>query len=306
MLGTVIRAQSGFFWVQLDDTSEVLRCSLRGRLKKVRQYTDLATLGDRVQVTAVSPGEGAVESVEPRRTKLARKSPKGGGWFEQIIVANIDLVLITFAVANPEPHVRMIDRFLVVAEENGIEVAIIANKCDLADDYAQRVFSVYQKIGYSVLFTSAATGQGIESVRDLIRGKISAFSGPSGVGKSSLLNKIQPGLTLRTGAISAALNKGQHTTVAAELIPLHEGGWVADTPGIRELGLHQIPADQVEWCFREFRPFLGECAFANCTHDHEPNCAIRAAVKRGDISIERVESYLKLYQEAGAALGARS
>jgi ribosome biogenesis GTPase len=271
---------------------------LRGRLKKVRQYTDLATLGDRVEVTATMPGEGAIESIEPRRTKLARKSPKGGGWFEQIIVANIDLVLVTFAVASPEPHVRMIDRFLVVAEENGIEAAIIANKCDLADDHARHVFSVYEKVGYPVLYTSAADGEGIEDVRRLIQGKISAFSGPSGVGKSSLLNAIQPGLALRTGAVSGAVNKGQHTTVAAELIPLHEGGWVADTPGIRELGLYQIPPEEVEWCFREFRPYLDDCAFANCTHDHEPDCAIRAAVERHEISAERHESYLKLYEEA--------
>lgn len=298
MLGTILRAQSGFFWVQIDGSDEILRCTLRGRLKKVRQYTDLATLGDRVEVTATMPGEGAIESIEPRRTKLARKSPKGGGWFEQIIVANIDLVLVTFAVASPEPHVRMIDRFLVVAEENGIEAAIIANKCDLADDHARNVFSVYEKVGYPVLYTSAAAGTGIDEVRHLIQGKISAFSGPSGVGKSSLLNAIQPGLTLRTGAVSGAVNKGQHTTVAAELIPLHEGGWVADTPGIRELGLYQIPSEEVEWCFREFRPYLDDCAFANCTHDHEPDCAVRAAVERGEISAARHESYLKLYEEA--------
>ncbi|MBA3471532.1 MAG: ribosome small subunit-dependent GTPase A [Herpetosiphonaceae bacterium] len=299
MIGTILRAQSGFFWVQLDETGETLRCVLRGRLKKIRQYTDLATLGDRVRVMATSPGEGAIEEVYERRTKLARKSPKGGGWFEQIIVANIDLVLVTFAVANPEPHVRMIDRFLVVAEQNGIDAAIIANKCDLADDHARSVFKIYEQIGYPVIYTSAARPQGIEEVRALIRGKISAFSGPSGVGKSSLLNVIQPGLALRTGAISDAVRKGQHTTVAAELIPLHEGGFVADTPGIRELGLYHIPADEVEWCFREFRPFLDDCAFANCTHDHEPDCAVRAALQRGEISAERYESYLKLYEEAG-------
>lgn len=298
MLGTILRAQSGFFWVQLDETGETLRCTLRGRLKKTRQHTDLATLGDRVRIMPTIAGEGAIEAVQERRTKLARKSPKGGGWFEQIIVANIDLVLVTFAVANPDPHVRMIDRFLVVAEENGIDVAIIANKCDLADQRAQHVFQVYEQIGYPVVYTSAATKQGIEAVRELIRGKISAFSGPSGVGKSSLLNVIQPGLSLRTGAVSDAVRKGQHTTVAAELIPLHEGGFVADTPGIRELGLYQIPPDEVEWCFREFQPFLGECSFANCTHDHEPGCAVLAAIREGKISPERHESYLKLYEEA--------
>lgn len=299
MQGTILRAQSGFFWVQLDETGETLRCTLRGRLKKLRQHTDLATLGDYVNVLATMPGEGVIEEVLPRRTKLARKSPRGGGWFEQVIVANIDLVLVTFAVANPEPHVRMVDRFLVVAEENGLEVAIIANKSDRASSEAGKsIFGIYESIGYPVVYTSALTGQGIDEVRELIKGKISAFSGPSGVGKSSLLNEVQPGLRLRTGEVSDAVKKGQHTTVTAELIPLHDGGFVADTPGIRELGLYQIPPDQIEWCFREFKPILGDCAFANCTHDQEPDCAILAAVRRGTISKDRFDSFRKLYEES--------
>lgn len=299
MQGTILRAQSGFFWVQLDETGETLRCTLRGRLKKQRQHTDLATLGDYVNVLATMPGEGVIEEVLPRQTKLARKSPRGGGWFEQVIVANIDLVLVTFAVAHPEPHVRMVDRFLVVAEENGLEVAIIANKSDRAAAEAGRsIFGIYESIGYPVVYTSAMTGQGIDEVRALIKGKISAFSGPSGVGKSSLLNAVQPGLRLRTGEVSEVVKKGQHTTVTAELIPLHEGGFVADTPGIRELGLYQIPPEEIEWCFREFKPFLGECAFANCTHDQEPDCAIRAAVRAGSISQDRFDSFRKLYEES--------
>ncbi len=187
MNGTIMRAQSGFFWVQLDETDEILRCTLRGRLKKQRQYTDLAVIGDHVRVTKTVPGEGAVEEVFPRERKLSRKSPKGGGWFEQIIVANVDLVLVTFAVAHPEPHVRMIDRFLLVAEYNELEAVVIANKCDLVmDSAAEETFGIYAQIGYPVIYTSATTGQGIDAVRHRIQGKISAFSGPSGVGKSSL------------------------------------------------------------------------------------------------------------------------
>lgn len=299
MHGLITRAQSGFFWVKLDESDETLRCVLRGRLKKVRQYTDIATIGDRVRVMRTSPGEGAIEEVLERTTKLARKSPRGGGWFEQVIVANLDLVLITFAVAEPEPHVRMIDRFLVVAENSGINAAIIANKSDLrVPEAAQEIFGIYERIGYPVVYASAATGQGVSEIRALIADKISAFSGPSGVGKSSLLNTLLPELNLRTGDVSSAVNKGQHTTVTAELIPLVGGGYVADTPGIRELGLYQIPAEEVEWCFREFQPFLGDCSYANCTHDHEPECAIRAAVATGAISAARHESYLKLYAEA--------
>lgn len=297
MIGTITRAQSGFFWVQLDETGETLRCTLRGRLKKTKQYTDIASLGDRVRVMPTMVGEGAVEEVFERRSKLARTAIKGAK-FEQVLVANIDLILVTFAVARPAPHVRMIDRFLVVAEANHVQAAIIANKCDLAaDEHARRIFGEYERIGYPVIYTSAKVQQGIHELRDLIKDKISVFSGPSGVGKSSLLNEVEPGLGLRTSDVSDAVNKGQHTTVAGELIPLSFGGFVADTPGIRELGLYQMEAAELEWCFREFRPFLGECGFANCTHDHEPECAIRAAVKRGEISPERHFSFVKLYQE---------
>lgn len=293
MNGTIMRAQSGFFWVKLDETGETLRCTLRGRLKKTKQYSDLATLGDFVRITPTIPNEGVVEEIYPRRSKLARTAIKGAH-FEQVIVANLDIVLITFAVAHPEPHVRMIDRFLVIAEANNLDVAIIANKCDLASDSPQKVFGIYEQIGYPVFYTSVSTGQGIEQVQEAIHNKISAFTGPSGVGKSSLLNAIQPGLNLRTGDVSDAVNKGQHTTVAGELVPLHAGGFVADTPGIRELGLYQMEPDELEWCFREFRPFIDECGFSDCTHTHEPECAVLAAVEAGQISSARHQSYQKL------------
>jgi ribosome biogenesis GTPase / thiamine phosphate phosphatase len=300
LTGTVIKTQSGFFWVQTDEG--VLRCTLRGRLKKSRVPTDIATLGDQVLVTPAPSDEGAIEEVLPRRTKLARRAAGSKGiWKEDVIVANLDQVAAVFAVARPEPHLRMLDRFLIMAELNNVHAIIVANKCDLRPrDEIEALFAPYVAIGYQVLMTSAALGTGIEELREQLRGKISAFSGPSGVGKSSLMNAIQPGLALRTSAVSDLLNKGRHTTVYPQLHPLDGGGFVADTPGIREMGLWQVPPDLLDWCYREFRPFIEQCYFQPCTHLHEPDCAVRAAVERGEISPERYDSYSRLFEEVNA------
>lgn len=300
LTGTVLKSQSGFFWVQTDEG--VLRCTLRGRLKKSRVPTDIATLGDKVLVMPTSNGEGAVEEVLPRQSKLARRAAGSKGiWKEDVIVANLDQVAAVFAVARPEPHLRMLDRFLIMAELNNISAMIVANKCDLRPrDEIEALFAPYAAIGYPVLMTSAAQGVGIEALRERLHGKISAFSGPSGVGKSSLMNAIQPGLAIRTSAVSDLLNKGRHTTVFAELHPLEGGGFVADTPGIREMGLWQVPPDELDWCYREFRPFVEQCYFQPCSHLHEPECAVRVAVEQGEIAPERFESYSRLYEEVNA------
>lgn len=297
LTGTVIKSQSGFFWVQTDEG--VLRCTLRGRLKKSRVPTDIATLGDRVLVMPTSNGEGAVEEVLPRHSKLARRAAGSKGiWKEDVIVANLDQVAAVFAVARPEPHLRMLDRFLIMAELNNIQAMIVANKCELRPrEETEALFVPYVAIGYQVLLTSAAQGIGIDALRDQLQGKISAFSGPSGVGKSSLMNAIQPGLAIHTGAVSDLLNKGRHTTVFPQLHPLDGGGFVADTPGIREMGLWQVPPDTLDWCYREFRPFIEQCYFQPCSHLHEPECAVRAAVERGEIAAERYDSYGRLYEE---------
>lgn len=299
MRGTVLRAQSGFFWVQTD--VGILECRLRGRLKKERQATDIAVVGDEVEVVQVAPNQGAIEAVLPRRTKLARRaSGPRGIWKEDVLIANVDLVLLVFACAAPEFHPRMLDRYLVLIEFNELDTLIIANKVDLVgEQYAHTLFAPYAQIGYEVLYTSAKTRQGIDELRARLAGRISVVTGKSGVGKSSLLNAVQPGLGLKTGEVSGTINKGRHTTTVAELIPLNipGGGYVADTPGIREIGLWRIPSDELDWCYREFRPFLGQCEFNNCIHDREPGCAIRAAVERGDIIQARYESYVKLYRD---------
>jgi ribosome biogenesis GTPase len=298
--GLVLKAQSGFFWVKT--AAGVLECTLRGRLKKERQSSDICVIGDTVEITQVSPTHGAIEAVAPRRTKLARRAPGSKGvWSEDVMVANVDQVLLVFACAHPEFHPRMLDRYLVLAEASELETVIVANKVDLVGDArARALFADYEPIGYAVLYTSPKSGQGIADLRARLDGRISVITGKSGVGKSTLLNAVQPGLGLATGEVSGAVGKGRHTTRVAELIPLDTSGdgYVADTPGIRELGLWRFPLDELDWCFREFRPFLGECYFAGCTHTHEPDCAVRAALEAGQISPERYDSYVRLREDA--------
>ncbi|MBA3945968.1 MAG: ribosome small subunit-dependent GTPase A [Herpetosiphonaceae bacterium] len=304
--GTVVKAQSGFFWVAEGD--EVVRCVLRGRLKKSRVPTDIATLGDRVQWTPTSNGEGVIEAVAERHSKLARRAAGSKGiWKEDVLVANLDQVLTVFAVANPTPHLRMLDRYLVMAELNNIDAIIIGNKCDLRPQAEiEALFAPYMGIGYRVLLTSVRAGIGVDAVQELLKDKISALSGPSGVGKSSMLNAVQPGLGLRVSDVSgdtgANHGRGRHTTVHPELITLDFGGFVADTPGIRELGLWQVPPADLDWCYREFRPFIGDCRFQPCSHVHEPECAIQAAVKRGEINEIRYDSYVRMREEVDSAV----
>jgi ribosome biogenesis GTPase / thiamine phosphate phosphatase len=305
--GLVLKAQSGFFWVKTD--VGVLECTLRGRLKKERQSSDICVIGDLVEVKQVSPTTGAIEEVASRRTKLARRAAGSKGvWSEDVMVANVDQVLLVFACAHPEFHPRMLDRYLVLAEASELETVIVANKVDLVgDERARELFAEYERTGYPIAYTSPKTGQGIAELRARLSGRISVITGKSGVGKSTLLNAVQPGLGLATGDVSDTVGKGRHTTRVAELIALvsSEGaqngvadGYVADTPGIRELGLWRFPLDELDWCFREFRPYLGECYFTGCTHTHEPDCAVRAALEAGAISHERYESYVRLREDA--------
>lgn len=294
--GTVLRAQSGFFWVQTEQG--LLECTLRGRLKRERQSSDIAVIGDQVTVMQTSPTHGAIEAVAPRTTKLARRAVGSKGiWKEDVIVANVDQVLLVMACAQPDFSPRMLDRYLVLTEASELEAVIVANKADLVDEaHAEELFGVYERIGYPLMFTSTRTGQGIDALRERLAGRISVVTGKSGVGKSSLLNSVQPELGLATSEVSALLSKGRHTTTVAELIKLDSphGGYVADTPGIRELGLWRFPTEDLEWCFREFRPFLGECRFAVCTHTHEPECAVRVALASGAIAPARYDSYVRL------------
>jgi ribosome biogenesis GTPase len=292
--GMVLRAQSGFYTVETPEG--LLEAKLRGRIRRERQTSDLAVIGDRVSVTPRGDGTGAIEAVEPRRSKFSRRQAGPRGlWREDVIVANLDQAVIVFACADPEPHLRMVDRFLVIAEENQVEAVLVANKTDLVgDERAREVFGAYADISYPVHYTSARRGAGVDELAQRLSGRTSVVVGPSGVGKSTLLNTIQPGLRLATGEVSEALHKGRHTTTIAELLPLDAGGYVADTPGLRGLALWDVDPTELPWHFPELRPFLGGCAFNDCSHVHEPGCAVREAVAAGKISEERYESYRRM------------
>lgn len=300
--GLIVKAQSGFFTVHTGGGFVV--CKLRGKLKKTRRDSDLATVGDRVTINGLPDGTGIIESVAERTRVLARRrpSPKGRAVrpaddveHESIILANPDQAVFVFACARPAPRLGMLDRFLVVAEANSIPAIICANKSDLvSEEQARDLFSGYAEVGYAVIYTSAISGAGLPELRARLRGKVSALAGPSGVGKSSLLNVIQPGLGIAVRAISGATQKGRHTTAHPELMPLDDGGWVADTPGIRALALYDIDPYELDGFFPDIRPFVNECGFSDCAHMREPNCAVRAAVERGDIQPRRYQSYLKI------------
>jgi ribosome biogenesis GTPase / thiamine phosphate phosphatase len=300
--GLVLRARSGFYTVETD-AGDLVEAQIRGRMKKDRQTSDLAVIGDRVRVTVHADGTGAIEEVDDRQRRFSRRQPgKRGAWREDVMVANPDLVVVVVACDRPPPNPRLIDRFLVVAEFNEVPALVVANKVDLVERAAAReIFEPYRDIGYEVVYTSAKARIGLDDFREHLVGHLSIVTGPSGVGKSTLLNAVQPGLQLATAEVSEALSKGRHTTTTAELHPLDGGGYVADTPGIRELGLWQIPPDELAWAFPEFRDHLGACGFSDCTHLHEPRCGLRAAVERGDVSEARHDSYRRMLTGQGAS-----
>lgn len=299
--GLVTKAISGFYTIETAQGAVVAQ--LPGRLKQEWQNSSLVAVGDRVSISLNKDGTGTIEAVDERHAVLSRARPSAearrlSADQEQVLVANPDQLVLVFATQNPATNLRKLDRFLVVAEVNELTAVICVNKIDLVGpEEARRQFHIYEDIGYQVIYTSAVTGEGVAELRACLHDKISVLAGSSGVGKSSLLNAIEPGLGLKVREVSQATGKGMHTTRYAELFPLAEGGYVADTPGIRALALYDLEPWELDAYFREIAPLVEECQFSDCSHRHEPNCAVRAAVEDGRIAPERYESYLRLREE---------
>jgi ribosome biogenesis GTPase len=319
--GLVIKAQSGFFTVHTEEGD--FTCRVRGRLKEEWRDTDLVAVGDQAVISRVESGgmiEGMIEEVAERERALTRLAPTPTGrgsrhWTrrgylserEQVIIANPDHVVFVFACAEPKPRLRMLDRLLVGAELQAIPAVVCANKIDLVSEQeAHELFDIYHDIGYRVVYTSAKTGEGVEELHELLVGQISALVGPSGAGKTSLLNKMQPGLGLRVREVSRATQKGRHTTVVPQLVPVDgepgngepsEQGWVADTPGLRALALFDMDPEEVDAYFPDIAPLVADCRFSDCTHTVEPGCAVKEAVEKGEVSEHRYDSYVRLREE---------
>lgn len=309
LAGLIVKEQSGFYWVEAEDKN-IYMCQLRGRLKEAAKSSDIAAIGDRVTISlrreeGTGALVGAIEKLAPRKSALSRaartsgKRGAGQAEREQIIIANADRALFVFAAAQPTPNMKMLDRLLVTGEKSKIaELVIVVNKIDLqaAADIAA-VFSPYERMGYRVLKTSALLGEGIDELQAALRQGISVFTGPSGVGKTSLLNRMQPGLARSVKSVGRVSETGVHTTRDSALVRLDSGGYLADTPGIRSIAVWDIEPDELDAYYIDIEPYVLDCKFSNCTHTTEPDCAVRQAVKAGQIAQRRYQNYLDLREE---------
>lgn len=280
---------------------EPIRARLPGRFRlDERVETNPLAVGDRVTLRGVEDGTAIVETMHLRTNALRRRAAGRRVGAEAVLAANVDRAWVVQSADLPRLNPGLVDRFLVTCEREEIPAGIVVNKMDLANaDDALRgeveaFAALYTGIGYPVLTVSTHTGDGLDAWRDALAGRLSVLAGASGVGKSSLLNAAVPGLSLRTQAVSGRTRKGTHTTTNAALYNLPTGGFVVDTPGVREFGVVDIPLDDLGFYFREFQPFIGDCRFQPCTHDHEPDCAVMAALDDGLISEQRYDSYLSI------------
>jgi ribosome biogenesis GTPase / thiamine phosphate phosphatase len=332
LTGVVLNGAHGIYDVHTD--AGILRCTLRGKLKKAfaqaqagksagktrTRYDKLLTtttrnerierreaaasmlptrlsVGDYVKLRRLDAGNGMIEEILPRQNAISRREAgsKEKKQLQQTMLANLDQVVLVFATAQPEPHFGMLDRYLVICEDAGLRAIICINKLDLPHDARiEEAAALYEGLGYTVAWTSSHTGEGVDALRALLNAHTSLFTGPSGVGKSSLVNAIEPGMALRTGLVSDVTGKGRHTTTGSQLYPLSGGGWLADSAGIRELATWNVPPEEVADCFVEFRPYLNECLYGDCQHLSEDGCAIRQAVADDIISAARYRSYVRI------------
>ncbi len=278
--------------VQAED-GRVYRCATRRLLKTLStDQRNVLAAGDRVLFRPEGEGEGIIECVEPRHGVLCRTSRSR----QQVLVANVEQLLIISSAAEPQLKAHLIDRFLVTAEKSRIQPVVCINKVDLAHAAdLQPLVGVYGQMGYTVLLLSAKNGTGVERLRRTLHGRQSVLLGQSGVGKSSLLNAVESGLELRVAAVSSESEKGRHTTTSAQLVPLADGGYVVDTPGIRQFQLWDVIPAEVAGFFRDLRPYVSRCRFPDCTHQHEADCAVKHAVAEGRLDVRRYESFCQMF-----------
>jgi ribosome biogenesis GTPase len=290
-LGRVLRVQ-GLLSVVRDENGALYQCATRRLLKTLAtDQRHVVAAGDVVWFRSEGQNEGIIERVEPRRGVVSRTSRNR----QHVLVANVDQLIIVTSAAEPRLKPNLVDRLLVTAERGGVRPVICVNKVDLVEPAdLMPLVGVYAQLGYDVLLASATSGQGIERLRDVLAGEESVVTGQSGVGKSSLLNAVEPGLHLRVQTVSGETQKGRHTTTTAELIPLSFGGYVVDTPGVRQFQLWDVIPEEVAGFFRDLRPYVSRCRFPDCTHTHEDHCAVKDAVADGWIDARRYESYVQI------------
>lgn len=283
--GLIVKALGGFYYVKT--TQALFECRARGKFRKIEQ-TPL--VGDEVEISPTEEGKGYVTRILPRRNFLVRPP-----------LANIDRLILVTSIDEPAPNTLVLDKLIAIAEHKEIDPAVVITKADLQKDQAVVFADIYRGCGFDVFVVSNETGEGVDQVRAYLQGKLSAFCGNSGVGKSSLLNRIDERLQLETAHISQKLGRGRHTTRHVELYELPEGGYIADTPGFSSVDLERcevILKDQLQYCFREFEEYIPQCKFTGCSHTCEKGCAVIRAVEEGKIPISRHENYRALYEDA--------
>ena len=301
MKGLVIKNTGSWYIVRPDDGTSEVECRIRGNLRlRGFRCTNPVAVGDRVDFKVTPDAAAVITSIEPRRNYIIRRASNLSKEF-QIIASNIDQALLVVSLVNPSTHTTFIDRFLATAEAYDVPAMIVVNKVDLLDDdgqaQLQSMLALYQRIGYTVLPTSAVTGDGLEALRGMLAGKTTLLSGNSGVGKSSLINCLVPGAALRVGDVSHAHHKGMHTTTFSEMLDVPGGGAIIDTPGVKGFGTIDFKRSEVAHYFREFFALAPQCRYGDCTHTHEPGCAVLDALERGDIALSRYESYVSIIDE---------
>ena len=285
MQGKIVKGIAGFYYVHVVGFG-IYECRARGIFRKENKKP---LVGDNVEIEILDDKdmEGNLVKILPRKNELIRPA-----------VANVDQALVVFAAAKPDPHFNLLDRFLVMMESREVPVILCFNKTDIADDPdIAELKEIYEKCGYPLLFTSAKKEEHIQELKHVLQGKTTAIAGPSGVGKSSIINLLQSEVEMETGSISRKIERGRHTTRHSELLVLGDNSYIMDTPGFSSLYISDVDRESLKYCFPEFAPFEGKCRFNGCDHVHEPDCAVKQAVEQGVIHRSRYENYLAIYQE---------